>query len=109
MSIEVIKFKSYERNTLRGFFTCRMTGVGLELRDLTLHEKDGKRWIGLPAKPYEKDGGQAWSHIVKFYDEARSKQFQTATLKALDGYLKKHGAKEESPAANGALHFSEGR
>jgi len=87
MAIEITKFKKYTKNTLRGFFTARLTGVGLEIRDMTLHQKNGKRWVSMPAKPYEKeDGGQGWSYIVKFYDDALGKQFQKAVLQALDSY-----------------------
>ena len=87
MGVEIQKFKAYTRNTLRGFLTIRLTGIGLEIRDLTLHEKNGKRWVSLPAKPYEKeDGSQGWSYIIKFYNEERGRQFQKAVLEALDKY-----------------------
>ncbi len=85
--IEIVNFRKYEKNTLRGFLTIRMTNIGAEIRDLTLHQKNGKRWVSLPAKPYEKeDGSQGWSYIIKFYDEERGKQFQDAVLGALDIY-----------------------
>jgi len=43
MAIEIIAFRSYERNTLKGFFTARLTNMGLEIRDITLHQKNGKK------------------------------------------------------------------
>jgi len=89
MGIEIIKFRKFEKNTLRGFFTVKMTNIGAEIRDCTLHQKDKDLWIGLPAKPYEKeDGTTAYSYIVKFYDKAKWQQFQEATLAALDEILK---------------------
>lgn len=88
MGIEIVVFRSYEKNTLKSFLSVRLTNAGLEIRDMTLHEKNGKRWIQLPSKPYQKDdGSQGWSYIVKFYHEARGKQFQKAVLEALDSYL----------------------
>lgn len=87
MAVEIVSWKKYSKNTLRGFLTIRLTNVGLEIRDMTLHQKNNSRWMSLPAKPYKKeDGTQAWNHIVKFYDEARGKQFQKAVLEALDNY-----------------------
>ena len=68
-----------------------MTNVGLEIRDVTLHEKGGKRWLGLPSKAYEKDGKTLWSAIIDFYDKLRGDQFQTAALDALDRFLAKGG------------------
>ncbi len=93
MAIEIIKFKSYEKNTLKGFIDLRLTTIGLEIRQASLHEKAGSRWISLPSKPYQDaDGTQKWSYILKFYDEAKSKQFQKAVIQALDKYKGKRDA-----------------
>ena len=90
MAIKIIKFREYSKNTLKGFFDVQLTNIGLEIRDATLHEKGGSRWVGLPAKPYNKDdGSQGWNHIVKFYDKARGEQFEKAVLEALEKY---HGS-----------------
>lgn len=89
MAIEVQSFRSYQKNTLQGFATIRLSNIGLEIRDVCLHEKDGKRWIQLPAKPYQKtDGKQGWTYILDFYDKARAEQFQKLALQALDIYLR---------------------
>lgn len=95
MGVEITKWNKFEKGTLQGFFTARLTNIGLEMRDCTLHQKDVDRWIGLPAKPYEKDGKTAYSYIVKFYEKEKWSQFQRATIKALDEYLV---AKGEQPA-----------
>lgn len=90
MAIEIVKFRKFEKNTLQGFLTILMTGIGLEIRDCTIHQKDGKKWIGLPAKPYEKDDGTTgYSYIIKFVDKDRYFQFQDAVIKELDRYLSK--------------------
>jgi len=100
MSIEIINFRKVEKNTLQGFFTVRLTNIALEIRDCALHQKDIERWVGLPAKPYDKeDGSKAWSYIVNFYDKDRWNQFQKAVLEALDKYLVTVGKEppEEAP------------
>ena len=92
MGIEITKFRQFEKNTLRGFLNIHLTNTGLELRDATYHQKDGKRWIGLPAKPYEDEKGDTkYSYRIKFVDKEKWSQFQAATLKALDEYLARHG------------------
>jgi hypothetical protein len=46
-----------------------------------LHERDGKRWIGWPAKPYtKKDGSQSWSNIVDFVDNKSKYLLQDEVL-----------------------------
>lgn len=92
MGLEIVDFKSYQKNTLQGFLTVRMTSVGLEIRDIAVHKKNGKQWLQLPAKPYTKpDGGQGWSYILAFYEKERFKQFQEVTLGALDAYQRQAG------------------
>jgi hypothetical protein len=79
---QILNFRALERNTLRGFFDVELPS-GMVLCGCTLHEREGKRWVGLPAKPYTKDdGSQSWVKIVDFVDRARAKQFQESVLPA---------------------------
>ena len=54
MNIEITSFIPYQKSTLQGFIAVRLTETGLEIRDIALHRKNGKRWLQLPAKPYKK-------------------------------------------------------
>jgi len=70
--IEIINYKPYQKNTLQGFLDLRMTQIGLEIRGICVHEKNGSRWLQLPSKPYTKeDGSQGWQYILEFYDKPR--------------------------------------
>ena len=82
--IEIHNFKEYNKNTLRGFFDVKLTNVGLEIRGCCLHEKDGRQWIQLPSKLYEKaDGSKGWQYILNFYDRDKRESFQKDVLKAI--------------------------
>ena len=84
---EITYFKSYEKNTLRGFFNVRLTDWSLEIRGCTLHEKNGNEWICLPSRTYEKNNGEMERvYHVEFYDNTRFLQFQKSVLNALRGY-----------------------
>ena len=81
MAIEITDFREFKKNTLKGFMTARLTTVGLEIHDIAVHERDGQRWIQLPAKPFEKpDGGKGWNYIVSFYEKTKYHQFQYGVL-----------------------------
>ena len=101
MAIEITDFRANEKNTLKGFLTVRLTNVGLEIRDLALHEKNGSRWLQLPAKPYEKpDGSKGWSYIVSFYEKKNYRQFQELALRAFDAFQREtrrngHGSQQK--------------
>ena len=95
--IEIVSFKKYEKNTLQGFLTVRLRTIGLEIRDITLHEKEGSQWIGMPSKPYEKDGKTKYSYIVTFYEKETSDKFQAKVLKALAAYRGETPEEEGNP------------
>jgi hypothetical protein len=50
------------------------------LRGCCLHERDGKRWIGWPAKPYERDAAKSWINIVDFVDNKAKYLMQDEVL-----------------------------
>ncbi|MGC9193993.1 MAG: hypothetical protein ACP5IL_00895 [Syntrophobacteraceae bacterium] len=90
MAIEIVSYRAFPKNTLRGFLTVRLTSVGLQINEICLHEKNGKRWLSMPARSYEKKdgGGTAWAIMVEFFDKSKMEVFQDQTLAALDNYLK---------------------
>jgi hypothetical protein len=83
--IRCIRFRPYEKNTLRGFVDLKLSRVGIVIRDCTWHAKDGKEWISFPARPHEKDGTTAWSPIVEFAEDAKEAraQFRQQVLEAI--------------------------
>ena len=50
LPIVISDWRPRQSGTLRGFFTTNLAS-GLVLRELMLHERDGKWWIGFPSKP----------------------------------------------------------
>jgi hypothetical protein len=89
MAIEVVSFREYKKNTLQGFLNLRLTTIKLQINGVCLHEKNGKRWLSLPARPYEKKegGGTAWAIMLEFYDRSAQERFQEMALQALAMYL----------------------
>jgi hypothetical protein len=84
--IRCMRFRPYERNSLRGFVDLELTRVGLVLRDCAWHEKNGKQWVAFPARTYtDKDGGTQWQPLVEFADGARAarEQFQQQAIEAI--------------------------
>lgn len=88
MGIEITKFRKYEKGVTKGFFTAKLTNIGLEIRDCVLNEKNGERWVNLPSRPYEQDGKTMYAPIVKFTEKDTWEKFKLATLAALDEILK---------------------
>ena len=87
----VREWKPFEKNTLRGFLSLELPS-GMIIHGCTLHQKNGSRWIGLPAREYQKEGERAWSPLAEFVDRETREGFQQLALEAIDEYLK--GAEE---------------
>lgn len=84
---EVIKWRAHTKNTLRGFISLKLPS-GLVIHDMTLHEKEGRRWVGLPSRSYQdNDGETQWIPVVECPDRSDRDRFNELALAALDAYL----------------------
>jgi len=60
--MRLLEWRSMVRNTLRGFCVIELPS-GLVIRDVAVHEKAGKFWANLPARPMlDADGKRLLNH-----------------------------------------------
>lgn len=86
-----IDWKAFEKNTLRGFCTIVLPS-GLRIKECTVHEKNGSRWLGLPGKPWTKnDGTTSYISILDFANDEARTRFQRLALAAVDELLTSGG------------------
>jgi len=80
MTAVVSNAKPLNKNTLRGFFDVTLAS-GLKLNGCALHEKDGRRWVGLPAREWTKqDGSKSWTPMVEVPDRDTRDKFNAAVV-----------------------------
>lgn len=81
-------WKPFHKNTLRGFFTLSLPS-GLVLRNIMLHERNGKRWISLPSREYldSSTGKKKYLPFIDFRDRDSSDRFRDKALEAVDSLL----------------------
>jgi hypothetical protein len=87
--MEIVSWREMKKGeTLQGFFSVALPS-GLLLIDLTYHKrKDGARWVGMPAKSFQKtDGAASWVPMVDFTGKVARERFTKQALQALDNYL----------------------
>jgi hypothetical protein len=79
-------FKPYQKNTLQGFIDVE-TPSGMVIHRLSLHQKNGSHWVGLPSKQYSKeDGGTSWVPVIEFATREAADRFRDQVLAAFDLY-----------------------
>lgn len=82
--IEISNWKTYERNTLKGFFSATLPS-GMILHHLMLHQKGEARWISTPAREVKDENGDAqYFPFLTFTDNDHRNRFRDSILAALD-------------------------
>ncbi len=89
--IKITAWRPFQKNTLLGFVTVEFP-FGLIIRDITVHTKNGKTWIGLPAKPQLGDDGKQrrdtngkalYSAVLEFRDRDIHDRFSSTVIHLL--------------------------
>lgn len=91
-TVRVDGFKPMRSNTLYGFATITIPELHLRIIDLTVHEKNQSRWIGLPAKAQidregnvrrDDRGKIAYAPVIEFADRATRDAFSARVIASL--------------------------
>jgi hypothetical protein len=81
-------WKPFRKNTMQGSLDLVLPS-GIILRGCTLHEKNGDRWIRMPARSYTNDSGATtWVTTVEFASKEAKRRFQETALEAVDRHLR---------------------
>jgi hypothetical protein len=103
--ITASEWRPLERNTLKGFLTLPS---GLTLRECSLHEKDRRRWVGLPSPiqiaakggRYRTDpvGKRPYIAIAEIPDKTARERFNSPSRAAVSRLLGDRGASHDGRA-----------
>ena len=91
-SLTCTNWRAMRSNSLLGFLDLEVPEMRLRIREATVHESHGKRWVGLPAKPQvtregtvrrDERGKTAYSPVIEFTDRATRDAFSERAIAAL--------------------------
>jgi hypothetical protein len=92
MAIIVEKWTPRRSNTLYGFADVVLERSHLKIRDCAIHEKGGRRWVSLPARPMidrdgtvlrDEDGKTKYARILEFDTREAGDEFSRAVIAAV--------------------------
>ncbi len=101
-------WKPFERNTLKGFADLWLRAARLNIRGCAVHEKNGQRWVQLPAKPQfdkdrnmvrDDDGKIQYAKVLDFDSREVADRFNAEALKAIEDFSFKGDFSGDSNAA----------
>jgi hypothetical protein len=90
--VEAQNFRALRRNTLRGFLDVFVPTLGITIRGVSLHQRDGRWWASAPGRARvgqdgvqrRDSGGQLqFVPVFEFLDRAAQDRFSEAVLAAL--------------------------
>ena len=71
---------------------------GMEIRDISVYEKNGGRWFSLPSKPYKnKEGEDKWSPYIGFPEKKDYERFMDALGEAFKEHTMPEQVEEDLP------------
>jgi len=87
--IKCTNFRPYESGYCKGFADISVDKWGITLKDLTLFEKDGKRWVALPSKEYtdKETGEKKRASFIHFKEKEHKFEFCKRARDAIDQYI----------------------
>ena len=87
VGVRANNWRPHQSGTLQGFFDLVLDS-GLEIRGMTVHEKEDKRWVSFPSRPYEaEDGTTKYQPILRIEDDARWRAFQKQAQQAIEAVM----------------------
>ena len=85
--IECIRYKSFEKGSLRGFTDLYVGAWDFEIKGCSVFMKDGKRWVNFPSQEFTTtDGEQAYASVNKFREKENMNKFTEEAKKAIDEF-----------------------
>ena len=87
LAVRIDAAKPYSKNTLIAFLDFTLLDIGLSIKGATVHEKEGSRWIGMPAREYAKDGVKSWTPVIEFASKEARYRVNDSVLAAYDLHL----------------------
>lgn len=92
--MKVVKYKAINKGALLGSFSIEIEEWRLIIHELTLFQKNGHRWVTMPARKYEEGEETKYFRYCYFTDKEVTDRFSQSCLKAIDEYCKHHTEEE---------------
>jgi len=98
MRVMVRDFRRYEKNTLKAFCTLEILDLHLIIKDCTVHQKNGRAWVGFPGKKFKnREGEEAWTNLLEFADDDAKEEFRKAAVASIRKHVETENAQDARP------------
>ena len=79
-----VRYSPVNKSTCLGVATIEVPKWGVEISGISLHQKDGKRWVNLPARIVDDGVEKKYYQYIKFSEKDHKDKFCEMVKKAID-------------------------
>ena len=98
MIVMVRDYRPYEKNTLKAFVALEILDIGMTIKDCTVHQRDGRAWIGFPGKKFtDKEGNDQWTNILEIKDDDKREEFRSSAVAAIKKFVETQNSRNDRP------------
>jgi hypothetical protein len=92
LSVLIGEFTPRRSNTLFGFVDVLVPEMRLQIKEISVHERNGRHWIGLPARPQiysdgrvrlNEHGKRQYVPVLQFLDKPTANAFSNRVIEVL--------------------------
>ena len=88
--IEILKFEMVNKGAMIARFNVKMhKWGGLIIKECSLFESNGKKWINLPSRQYEVDGKKKYASYLQYEDRGLDDKFKESIMHAAEEHKQK--------------------
>lgn len=82
--IKILKYEPMVKGALIGKASILVEKWNFIIHDVSIFEKDSKRWASFPNRPVDIDGERKWLPVCSFDSPELSRKFSEQTIEALN-------------------------
>ena len=88
MRVQIQRWREHKKDTLIGFFNVELSGQGIVIKGLALHQKAEEFFVSWPRSPNKEPDGR-FPSVVGFSSERFRKLWESSIIAELkkDGYI----------------------
>ena len=87
--IEILSHRYNDKGAKKASITIRLPKMkNFIIYNVSIFEKDGKKWVSMPSKEYESEGKKKYFPHCGFEDKDINESFKNAILTAFEEYVK---------------------
>ena len=84
--IECVRYSPVNKSTCLGVATIFVPKWGIEISGISLHQKNGKRWVNLPTRIVEEGDEKKYYPYIRFPQREHKDEFCKQIKKAIDAH-----------------------